>query len=232
MAVTPRDLAEWQLLLKRGRIPQPLQGLRGDFGVRWWLDFLESLTDGVNSDLPALIVAAGGGAAPSGVTILDLDATPVTSVNNVLDTTLWSVTLPTRTYADPEVIRASLYGSFFNNSGAPVNFTLRTRFGTAQLARFDNQNPLAAGTSTYSWQLNFLAQIVADNVNVSTQFFLSIPAGAGGLQDFDVVTTGASNIALPTTIASGVVMSMSVLMGTADPNANAKFLGSVAELIT
>lgn len=227
---TIRDLAEWQLLLKRGRIPRNLQGLRGDFGVQWWLDMLESLTDaGVNkSDIPALIVAAGGG----GVTILDLDATPVTSVNNVLDTTLWSVTLPTRTYAEPEAIRASLYGSFFNNSGAPVNFTLRTRFGSAQLARFDNQNPLAAGTSTYFWHLNFLAQIVADNVNVSTQFFLSIPAGAGGLNDFAVTTTGASNIALPTTIASGVVMSMSVLMGTADPNANAKFLGSVAELIT
>lgn len=61
MAVTPRDLAEWQLLLKRGRIPQPLQGLRGDFGVRWWLDMLESLTDGVGSDLPGLIVTAAGG---------------------------------------------------------------------------------------------------------------------------------------------------------------------------
>ena len=172
---------------------------------------------------------AGAGA---GITILDLDATPVTSVNNVVDTTLWSFTLPTRSYVDPEVIRISLYGTFFNNSGAPVDFTVRTRFGTSQLARFDNQNPLAASASTYSWHLNWLAQIVADNVNISTQFFLSIPAGAGGLNDFDVTTTGALNIALPATVQSGTVVSMSVLMGTADPNANAIFRGAVAELIT
>ena len=128
-------------------------------------------------DLVVSIPTLGGG---GGVTILDLDTAPVTSVNNVVDTTLWSVTLPTRTWVDPDTIRVSLYGSFFNNSGSPVDFTVRTRFGSAQLARFDNQNPLAAGTSTYFWQLNFLAQKVADNANISTQFFLSIPAGAGG----------------------------------------------------
>lgn len=180
-------------------------------------------------DLVVSIPTLGGG---GGVTILDLDATPVTVVNTLVDTTLWSVTLPTRAYVDPEVIRVSLYGSFFNNSGSPVAFTARTRFDASQLARFDNQNPLASSTSTYFWQINFLAQKVADNVNVSTQFFLSIPAGAGGLNDFDVVTRGAANIALPAGFQSGTVMSMSVNMGTADPLANAKFLGAVAELIT
>ena len=49
---------------------------------------------------------AGAGA---GITILDLDATPVTSVNNVVDTTLWSFTLPTRAYVDPASRRLILY---------------------------------------------------------------------------------------------------------------------------
>lgn len=58
--MTIRNKAMIELLLKRGRVPSSLQGLRGDFGVEWWKDFIESLTS-ASSDLASSIVTAGGG---------------------------------------------------------------------------------------------------------------------------------------------------------------------------
>ena len=65
MADLSRNKADFLGFLKRGQVPRPLGGLRGDFGVQWWRDFIKSLTD-ATSDIPGLIVTAGGGGAASG----------------------------------------------------------------------------------------------------------------------------------------------------------------------
>lgn len=69
-----RSKADFLGFLQRGRVPRPLGGLRGDFGVQWWRDFILSLTDN-SSDLPGLIVTAGGGGG-GGSTWVGLTDTP------------------------------------------------------------------------------------------------------------------------------------------------------------
>ena len=65
-----RTLAEFQdFIVTPGSIPRKFQGLRGDFGVKWWDDFLASLVF-PTGDIPTQIVLAGGG----------ITSVPVTSV--------------------------------------------------------------------------------------------------------------------------------------------------------
>ena len=76
-----RNLADFQnFIVSGGRIPSKFRGLRGDFGAKWWDDFLHSITN-ASSDIPNAITTAAGATA---ATYDQLTDTPANKTGSAL----------------------------------------------------------------------------------------------------------------------------------------------------
>lgn len=172
--------------------------------------------------------SGGSNTATASTPVVDEVHATTTSVNNVVDTPMCALTIPT-TVALGDILRLSAGGDYLNNSGSGVTYLHKIKVGTTTVLT-SVATSAATGTGRRMWVLDcmiYVESVTAQRVHAT----ILGTSPAAGAETFIGQTAGTSVVGYGTAaenLAVAKTVSYTVTMGTA--NALADFRLHAASL--
>lgn len=136
--------------------------------------------------LPNATIAVGG--------VLDRDVTQADVVNTIVETTVYSFSVPGGTLGTNKQLRMRMSGDFLNNSGGSAVLTTRVKYGATTIATNGTTITNAGGANRAPIELiTCLDAFNSTSAQVSLTKIFALNNGVAGTLD------GSGSVALPTT---------------------------------
>lgn len=161
---------------------------------------------------------------------LDKNTTFAQVVNTLVETNLYSFSVPGGTLGTSGIIRHTLVGTYFNNSGGAVTFTWRAYYGGFQIFGSPGVSRASSAAAFSFGLVLYLVATGATNTQIIGGWFDDEAASSGipAATATPLLTIGAS-IGTDSTVAQ--TLRVTGQMGTAAATINISFNGAVTELL-
>lgn len=143
---------------------------------------------------------------------------PSAVINSVLQTSLYSYTIPSNTITTGKMLRATLYGVFSNSTGSAQSFTFTLKLGSQNIFAYTHSG-VASTANIQSFRIETdILQYGANTQVASGKLFLSSSA-----------TDSSNSLVISPTVAFG---SQSALTANTTTANNIEFLGTLSAAST